>query len=206
MPRKNFCPLHLISMRTDNRLDRIKDLALKTGGTENTCLSKPSASYHYNLNVSVLSLTLNPLNSEAYSCVWLLLPLPLMRAANPAQLLITKKGEKKKKSFYWFLLSCGSQLDKDGCFMAILGESLPLPLKHFFFLPSPAALPVFHLAGLDLAPCCSTPLTFSWGCQGTWHRISLSEARTRKLKCWRFGSQAFTSLSINLSQSNLWWM
>lgn len=179
MPRKNFCPLHLISMRTDNRLDRIKDLALKTGGTENTCLSKPSASYHYNLNVSVLSLTLNPLSSEAYSCVCLLLPLPLMRAGSPAQFLITKKG----RGGGGFLLSCGSQLDKDGCFMAILGESLPLPLKQFFFLPSPAALPVFHLAGLDLAPCCSTPLTFSWGCQGTWHRISLSEGRTQKLKC-----------------------
>lgn len=102
MPRKNFCPLHLISMRTDKRLDRIKDLALKTGGTENTCLSKPSASYHFNLNVSVLSLTLNPLSSEAYSCVCLLLPLPLMRAGNPAQFLIAKKGGGVERvDFFW---------------------------------------------------------------------------------------------------------
>lgn len=103
-----------LKMRTDKRLDRIKDLALKTGGTENTCLSKPSASYHFNLNVSVLSLTLNPLSSEAYSCVCLLLPLPLMRAANPAQLLITKKGKKKKKVFidlFWAVVLSWTKMD-----------------------------------------------------------------------------------------------
>lgn len=102
MPRKNFCPLHRISMRIDKRLDRIKDLASNTGDTKNTCLSKPGASYYFNLNVSVLSLTLNPLSSEAYTCICLLLSLPLIRAANPAQFLITKREKKKKKSFFAF--------------------------------------------------------------------------------------------------------
>lgn len=169
---------------SDKELDTIKVLALQGGVTESICLSvqncnsKPDTSYHFNLKGPMLSLTLNPLSTEARTCVHLLLPLSSIRAANPAQSLITERI-KKKKSFWWFPSGCGSQLDK--------GASLPSrvklqtdrrstypPLKWFFFISSLAALPVCSSAGLDPALSCPTPPTLSSGCRGAWHMIPLS--------------------------------
>jgi len=73
----------------------MKDLALQGGVTESICLSvqncssQPDTSYHFSL---IVSFTLNPLSTEARTCVCLLLLLlPSVRAVNPAQSLVTKR-------------------------------------------------------------------------------------------------------------------